>query len=183
MSPCGSGIGDSSVGHLVVRTVGESSALPMFPLHRCGLLCGPLAPREKRSGSTHANNSHKELLGRTYVNNEHLQVDVSILSTRVGEERRHQGATTVPCNGVRARERHHIITHGSSGEFGTDVAISAQPRHAHGQVPVVGADDPNLGEERVKPCVSKDGTRCPCRTRENVEDEKLQRKTRDKPSR
>ena len=39
------------------------------------------------------------------------------------------------------------------------------------------------GEERVKPPVSKDGTRCPCQTRAHVEDEKLQRKTRDKPSR
>ena len=46
---------------------------------------------------------------------------------------------TVPCNGAKARERHHNVIHVTSGEVGTDVAVNARPRHAHGQVPVVSA--------------------------------------------
>ena len=97
------------------------------------------------AGVRHKKNSHENILGRRDANHEHLQVHASILSTRVGTERRH-GTTTVPCSGVRAREQHHIIRHGASGEFGTDEAISAQPSHAHGQLPVVGADAPTSRE-------------------------------------
>ena len=145
MLPCVSRVCDSSVGHLVARTVGESSASPTCLLARVWVHVGTLVLCEKRRVH-HVKNSQREFLGDRDANHEHLKRDVSILSTRVGTERRQQGTTTVPCGGDRAGEWHRIIAHGASDEFGTDAAVSARVCRAHGRAPVVGANGPTSKE-------------------------------------
>ena len=98
---------------------------------------GPLVLCEKRRVH-HIKNSQREFLGDGDANHEHLKPDVSILSTRVGGKGRHHGIATVPCSGVRSEECTRIIARGASGEFGTDVAISARVRRARVHVPAVG---------------------------------------------
>ena len=91
---------------------------------------------------------------------------------------------TVPCSGARAGERHHNVIHDTSGEVGTDVAVNARPRHAHGQVPVVSASA-RTSRERKGPSHPYPRMRRGARVKHGHMWNKkmLQRKTRDRPSR
>ena len=72
----------------------------LYSFARVWSYMGALVLNAKRRGH-HIKNSQREFLGDGDANNEHHNVGISILSTRVVGERRRNGMATVPCRGVR----------------------------------------------------------------------------------